>query len=125
MKLAYSLAMPEPESHLFHVELRVSGAPEGPLRLAMPAWAPGSYSIRDYARHVQEFDARDGRGRALAWRRADKMTWEVDARGGTVAVRYKVYANELSVQTSHLDATHGYANGTSVFVYVDGAKDLP
>lgn len=127
MKLAYTLAMPRPETHLFHVALAVGDAPrEGPLRLVLPAWAPGSYLIRDFARHVQDFEAVGPGGKALAWTRVDKQTWEVETGGARrVEVRYKVYANDLSVQTSHLDATHGYGNGTSLFVYVDGHKGLP
>ncbi|HWH08980.1 MAG TPA: PDZ domain-containing protein [Candidatus Thermoplasmatota archaeon] len=126
MKLAYSLAMPEPASHLYHVEVVVTDPPAPALRLAMPAWAPGSYLIRDFARHVQDVEAVDARGRALPWRRVDKQTWEVEAGAARrVAFRYKVYANDLSVQTSHLDATHAYGNGTSLFVYVEGHKDAP
>src|SRR5581483_7503174 len=68
----------------------------------------------------------DGRGRALPLTRADKQTWRVETRGASkVTLRYKVYANDLSVQTAHLDASHGYANGTSLFAYVEGAKALP
>lgn len=127
VKLAYALAMPNPETHLFHVEMEVRDAPEeGSLRLVMPAWAPGSYLIRDFARHVQDFEAVGPGGRALPWRRVGKGAWEVDHGGASrVVVRYKVYANDLSVQTSHLDATHGYGNGTSLFVYVEGHKDAP
>src|SRR5581483_8434252 len=126
MKLHYAVAMPEPETHLFHVSVEVSGAQGDRLRFVMPAWAPGSYLVRDFARHVQEAEAVDARGRALPVARVDKQTWEVALEGRSrVAFRYKVYANELSVQTSHLDATHGYANGTSLFVYVEGAKALP
>ena len=126
MKLAYELSFPHPETHLYHVQLGVTGAPKGKLRFAMPAWAPGSYLIRDFARHVQDFEARDGAGRPLAWRRIDKQTWEVDAaEARKVVVRYRVYANDLGVQTSHLDATHAYGNGTSVLMYLDGAKSEP
>jgi predicted metalloprotease with PDZ domain len=125
MKLAYELAMPQPETHLFHVTLTVSGA-SGALRFVMPAWAPGSYLIRDFARHVQDFSAQDAAGRDLAWRRVDKQTWEVDAEGAKrIVLRYRVYANELGVQSSHLDATHAYGNGTSLFLYLEGAKDAP
>lgn len=126
MDLAYTLAMPRPESHLFHVELRARAFDGGKLRFVMPAWTPGSYVIRDFARHVQDFTASDGRGRPLPWRLVDKQTWEVDAGERTqVVVRYKVWANELSVQASHLDATHAYGNGTSLFMFVDGAKESP
>ncbi|HUR69715.1 MAG TPA: PDZ domain-containing protein [Candidatus Thermoplasmatota archaeon] len=126
MKLAYELAMPQPETHLYHVTVRVSRARGGRLLFRMPAWAPGSYLIRDYARHVQDFEATDGAGKALRWTRVDKQTWEVETDGGKgIVVRYRVYANELSVQTSHLDATHAYGNGTSVLMYVEGAKGSP
>ena len=126
MKLAYVLAMPEPSTHLYHVELTVTDPPSGALRLAMPAWAPGSYLIRDFARHVQDVEATDGRGEPLPWRRVDKQTWEVEAGGARrVAFRYRVWANELSVQTSHLDATHAYGNGTSLLVYAVGHKHEP
>ena len=38
-------------------------------------------------------------------------------------ISYEVYAGELSVHTNHLDSTHGYLNGTSVFMYIEGYKD--
>lgn len=126
MRLRYAVAMPAPETHLYHVELEASQVRAESLRLAMPAWAPGSYLIRDFARHVQDVEAVDGRGRALVVERVDKQSWRVATKGASkVRFRYKVYANDLSVQTSHLDATHGFANGTSLFVYVEGAKGLP
>lgn len=125
METRYTVAMPEPETHLFHVTIELDGPFDGPLRLAMPAWAPGSYLIRDFARHVQDLEATAGR-RALAWSRVDKQTWQVEAAGARrVVVRYAVYANELSVQTSHLDATHGFGNGTSLLMYAEGRKEAP
>ena len=126
MKLAYRLSFPQPETHLYHVELAVTGAPKGRVRFVMPAWTPGSYLIRDFARHVQDFEARDAQGEPLSWRRIDKQTWEVDAaEARRIVVRYRVYANELGVQSSHLDETHAYGNGTSVFMYVEDAKAAP
>lgn len=118
--------MPNPNDHLFHVELDVPRERVGALDVALPAWTPGSYMIRDFARHVQDFEATDARGRALAWERVDKQTWRIDAGSARrVRVRYRVYANDLSVQTSHLDATHGFANGTNLFLYIVGEKERP
>ncbi|NDD64728.1 MAG: M61 family peptidase [Acidobacteria bacterium] len=79
---------------------------------------------------MQDFGARDGEGRPLAWSKTDKATWRVAAGGSaasprTVVVFYRVYANELATQTSHLDADHGYFNGSSIFMYVPGAKESP
>ncbi len=115
----YTLSMPDPNSHLFHVRMEVKGAPGGATDFVMPAWTPGSYKVRDYAKNVQDFSA--GKQR---WRKVDKSRWRVEA-GGDVSVEYDVWAFELSVQSSHLDAEHGFVNGASVFCYVDGHKDAP
>ncbi|MDP9349779.1 MAG: PDZ domain-containing protein, partial [Gemmatimonadota bacterium] len=121
----YRLSMPEPHTHRFHVEMHVEGV-AGPARLVMPAWTPGSYLIREFARNVQWLQAEDGAGRTLTWRKEDKLTWRVEApEDGRLRVRYAVYANELSVRTSHLDASHGYVNGASVFFYVAGREREP
>ncbi len=123
--ISYHLSLPEPHTHLFQVELQVEEVP-GPLELVMPSWTPGSYLLREFPRQVQEFRAEDGGGAPLAWQKTDKNTWRVEApRDGTVHVHYVVYANELTVRTSHLDASHGYMNGASVFMYVAGRERQP
>ncbi|MGI5860739.1 MAG: M61 family metallopeptidase [Myxococcales bacterium] len=111
--------------HLFDVEACFpAGSSE--LLLWMPAWTPGSYLLREYARHVQDFAAFGAEGTALRVTRLDKSSWRIsNPRGGEVSVRYRVYANDLTVRTSHLDATHGYFNGASMFVTSDAHRALP
>lgn len=124
-KIVYRLSTPEPHTHLLHVEMRVEGA-AGPVELVMPAWTPGSYMIREFARNVTGLRTEDGAGRVLAHTKTDKATWRVEAPAdGTLRVVYRVYANELTVRTSHLDASHGYVNGASVFFYVRGREGEP
>jgi predicted metalloprotease with PDZ domain len=118
-RIRYTLSMPRPNSHLFHVTIDVKGAPGDAVDFVMPVWTPGSYKVRDYAKNVQDFSA----GKR-AWKKVDKSRWRVFA-GGDVTIEYDVWAFELSVQSSHLDAEHGYLNGAGVFFYVDGAKDEP
>ncbi|MCS6815685.1 MAG: peptidase M61, partial [Cyanobacteria bacterium] len=43
----------------------------------------------------------------------------------TVTVTYRVYANELTVRTNHLDQTHGYFNGAALFFYLPGFEQVP
>lgn len=118
-QIRYTLSMPDPDTHLFRVRLDIQGAPGDRVDLVLPSWTPGSYKIRDYARHVQDFSA----GR-LPWHKVDKSRWRI-AAPGDLRVEYSVYAFELSVQSSHLDHEHGYVNGAGMFMYVDGLKDLP
>lgn len=123
--IRYRLTMPEPHTHLFGVEMRVEGV-GGPLELVMPTWTPGSYLIREFGRNVLSFRPEDGAGAPLGWTKVDKHTWRVDPPAdGTVRVRYQLYAHELSVRTSHLDASHGYVNGASAFLYAAGREREP
>jgi predicted metalloprotease with PDZ domain len=125
--VAYRLRMPEPHTHLLHVELAADGvAGPGAVWLVMPSWTPGSYLMREFPRNVQGFAAEDGGGAPLAWSRADKNTWRVAAPAdGRLRVRYAVYAAEPTVRTSHLDSSHASVNGASVFMYLQGRTDAP
>jgi predicted metalloprotease with PDZ domain len=121
----YRLSMPEPHTHLLHVELEVDGVGSA-ASLAMPSWTPGSYLMREFPRNVQGFAATDGAGAPLSWTKADKNRWRVDAPAdGALRVSYQVYANELTVRTSHLDATHALVNGASVFLYPEDRAGEP
>ncbi|GAB4133736.1 MAG: PDZ domain-containing protein [Cyanobacteria bacterium J069] len=122
VQLHYTVAMPQPETHLFEVTLRVSGWQEDTLDLKMPVWTPGSYLIREYSRHVQDFAATSG----LIWEKAGKNHWRIHTDGtSNITLRYRVFANELTVRTNHLDTTHGYFNGAALFFFVPGFEQQP
>ncbi|CAM4308763.1 M61 family metallopeptidase [Corallococcus sp. ZKHCc1 1396] len=120
----YRVAMPRPHAHLFEVEASFPAGPDT-LDAVMPVWTPGSYLVREYARQVQDVTATGEDGQPLPVRRVDKRTWRVEARGHAVTLRYRVYANELTVRTSHLDGSHGYFNGATVFLYTEATRELP
>jgi predicted metalloprotease with PDZ domain len=123
--LRYVLAMPAPQTHYFEVEMQLSGFSGRTTDVKMPVWAPGSYLVREFAKNVEGFAAQAG-GKDLTVDKINKNTWRITHPGQKdFTVRYRVYANELSVRTSFIDASHGYLNGTSVFMYADGQKQLP
>lgn len=120
----YRITPAHPEAHLFEVEIDIAEpAADGQL-LSLPAWIPGSYMIREFARHIVRIDARDG-VRAVALTKLDKHTWRAARCDGALRVRYEVYAWDLSVRAAHLDVTHGFFNGSSVFLKVSGQENLP
>lgn len=124
MAIDYTISL-EPHRHLVDVAIRIA-APVAPLVVGMPSWTPGSYLLREFPRNVQDFSAHDASGLALRWHKLDKNSWSVGSGPetvGPVTVRYRVYANELSVRTSHVDASHGYINGASVFMFVRGREE--
>jgi predicted metalloprotease with PDZ domain len=120
--MRHRVSMPRPHAHLFHVELTVEDPGEA-IVIGMPVWTPGSYLVREYARHLEGLAALDGEGRPLPTERVDKHRFRVEARGAAVAsVRYRVYAHELTVRTCHLDGTHGFFNGAGLLLYVEGRE---
>ena len=129
VQLHYEVAMPQPETHLFEVTLRISNWQADSLALKMPVWTPGSYLVREYARHVQNFSASQSNSQStkpLTWRKCSKNHWQVDTAGAAeVTVRYRVFANELTVRTNHLDLTHGFFNGAALFFFVPGLEQQP
>lgn len=127
-EIAYTVSMARPQTHLFGVEAHVRYRASAPaaLELLMPVWTPGSYLVREFERHVQDFEARDGAGRVLAWTKTNKSTWRIETAGAReVRVRYSVYANELSVRTSDLNDRHAFWNNTNLLMYPDGLLGAP
>ncbi len=124
-QIAYKLSMPDPNNHQFHVEMELSKFKEKVLRIKLPVWAPGSYMVREFSKHINLVHAKNQSGKALKIKKEDKNTWLIETDNAEkIIVNYEVYAFDLTVRTSFLDHTHGYVNGTSVFMYVDGYKNL-
>lgn len=119
LSLRYTLSAPNPQTHLLAVDLALA-SPAGPLPpslvLMLPTWAPGSYLIRDYARHIEGLLA-EHEGRPLRARKVRKNAWAIETRGARqLRVRYHVYCNELSVRTNHVDASHASWNGPATYL---------
>ncbi|MCC5649155.1 M61 family metallopeptidase [Nostoc sp. XA013] len=121
----YLVAMSQPETHLFEVTLHLVDYPSPILDLKLPVWTPGSYLVREYAKNLQDFVAFT-EDIPLSWRKISKNHWQIDKKGiSELTVRYRVFANELSVRTNHLDATHGYFNGAALFFRITGWENQP
>ncbi len=121
--LHYRIECANPGAHLFRVTLTIKTPDPSGCRLSLPAWIPGSYMIREFARHLVRVEGRSGR-RPVPLEKIDKHTWVAAPCSGPLTVEYEVYAWDLSVRAAHLDETHGFFNGTSVFLRVTGQEDL-
>ncbi len=118
-KISYQLTFPEAQGHYVNVTMEVKTSKDEVV-VKMPVWAPGSYLVREFARHVEGFNAKSG-GTSLSFIKRDKNTWVIkNPTKSAISISYKVYAFELTVRTSFIDESHAYLNGTSIFMYVDG-----
>ena len=122
--IRYSIFLSHPEAHLFEVCCTVTDPnPDGQM-FSLPTWIPGSYLIREFAKNVVRIRAHSGR-KSLSIAKLDKNTWQVAPHEGAVSVTMEVYAWDLSVRGAHLDATHAFFNGPSVFLKVHGREENP
>jgi predicted metalloprotease with PDZ domain len=112
--------------HEIAVELTLPGdAAQAGAVLALPAWTPGSYLIRDYARFLDRLRARDEAGRELVLEKLDKQRWRVPPAQGPVTVSYRLFCNDLTVRTSHVDLEHAHLAGAAAFLYLEDQPGRP
>jgi predicted metalloprotease with PDZ domain len=127
LTISYTVSMSKPATHLLEVEMRLNWAqmPEK-TELKMPVWTPGSYLVREYARHVESFSAKDASGTDLTWRKTSKNTWQIDTRGAKeIVARYNVYANELTVRTSELNDEHAFITTAALLMFPKDQLNAP
>jgi len=120
----YRLEPHDPAGHRYRITLTVPEPDPAGQRMTLPAWIPGSYLIRDFSRQVETLAARAS-GQPVAVTKLDNHTWQAAPCQGPLQVDYTVYAWDLSVRGAHLDETHGFFNGTSVFLRVEGREHEP
>ena len=121
--MRYRLTAPEPHGHLFHVEAELERPGVAP-ELCFPVWTPGQLPgprVRPPRRGAHR---RRRRRAARSGSSGSTSTGSACARAAAsrVVLRYRVYANELTVRTCHLDGTHGFLNGAAVFPYARRAR---
>ena len=123
-KIAYTVSMSKPHTHLLEVEVRLRDV--GETNLIFPVWTPGSYLVREFERHVQDFSAATLTGQKLSWSKVNKNTWRIETGAAREwKVNYRVYANELSVRTNELNSDHAFWNNAALLMYPEGRLSEP
>ncbi|MEK8088318.1 M61 family metallopeptidase [Thermithiobacillus plumbiphilus] len=120
--IAYQIVPKNLGAHLFEVSCTVADPNPAGQCFSLPAWVPGSYLIREFARHIVRLKA-SADGRPLGVRKIDKDTWCCEPTSASITLTYEVYAFDLSVRAAYLDNTRGYFNGSSVFLRPHGLED--
>jgi predicted metalloprotease with PDZ domain len=120
----YTIVPKDLAGHLFNVTVTVAAPAADGQVFALPAWIPGSYMIREFARNIVRIRAEAG-GQPVELVKLDKHSWRAAPVAGPLTLHYEVYAWDLSVRAAHLDQSHGFFNGTSVFLRVQGQDATP
>ena len=128
MKVQYLVQIENPHQNMVKVTLRFKRrGDQTKLRFFLPSWSPGSYLMREYARHIRWIKAEQDNGEALFFEQTAKGEWEIDwnqsllkSESENVVVSYEIYCKELTVRTSHVDSTHAFLHGPSYLMGIKG-----
>ena len=118
----YTIWPSEPAAHLFEVRLTVTDPDPAGQVFALPTWIPGSYMIRDYAKHIVAARA-ESDGRDVVLNKLDKTRWQAGPVTRELTLVLEIFAYDDSVRGAHLDLTHAFFNGTCMFPVVIGQED--
>ena len=121
----HELSFPQRQNQ--YVQVRASWPVSGDyLELSMPSWTPGSYQIRDFAGNVEALRAQDAEGGQRAVQKVAKNRWRIESSGANrLTVDYRVWAGELNVATSWVEADGALLNGAGIFLYSETSRDQP
>jgi predicted metalloprotease with PDZ domain len=97
------------------------------MKVFLPSWSPGSYLMREYARHIRWFEASQINGEVLFHEQVEKGVWEINWDKSNVntttedaQISYEIYCKELTVRTSHVDHSHAFLHGPSYLMGIEG-----
>jgi predicted metalloprotease with PDZ domain len=123
--LRYTVRLDAPNRHLAAIELRFP-VDTATVEVTLPAWCPGSYLIRDYARFIRDLEVVGDDGAPRVATKRDKSTWSIETRGAReLCVRYALYGHDLTVRTNHIDADHAFLHGPATFLAPTHLRDAP
>lgn len=117
----YTVSIPNPASHYIHVALSSSGWNIEAIDLKMPAWMPGYYQLMPYAKAVENFSAKDKKGKPITVKHTDDNTWQINlAKNTAFNISYDVKTERQFVATSFIDSSHAYLVPAGLFLFADG-----
>ena len=120
--LHYQIEFDDYRQHLIHVTLRFLADPTQVLWL--PTWIPGSYLVREFAKHIEAVKAYDEAGRRLEIQKIEKNKWRLfNTDHELITVEYDVYAYDLSVRGAYVDQTRLYVNPACVCLGLENQND--
>lgn len=117
--IAYSVDFSDAVNHYVTIRMTTKSV-DRQTQLMLPTWTPGSYLVREYARHVDRITATDNKGNPLPIVKISKNRWTVDLPDASseFAVEYRLFCDELSVRTNSVERSFAVLNGAATFITI-------
>ncbi|MEO1339361.1 MAG: peptidase M61, partial [Myxococcota bacterium] len=122
----YTLRFTDAARHFIDVEATYPARGRTAIEVMMPVWTPGSYLVREYARHVEDFRVGTERGALGQFEKISKNRFRLIADAEThFVLRYRIYARERSVRTNFVDIDHAVITPAATFFVDVDHRDEP
>lgn len=122
-RVEHTITLDQPQTQFVGIAQVVRNVGGGHIDFRLPIWRPGRYVVMNQAQSIRDFKAFGEDMRPLKWEKTDKSTWRVALDGSrTVRIEYRVYCNSLGDRTRHVDDTHAFLSGATVFMYADETR---
>jgi predicted metalloprotease with PDZ domain len=109
LSLSFTVSMPQPANHLYHIIFKLS------------QWTPGYYQLMHYADNIGNLIATGKNGQSLEVKKNTDHSWTVNtAHVAAVIISYDVKATTPFVAANYLDEERGYISPAGVFLYPEG-----
>lgn len=107
-------------AHIINVKLSIDGA-KPKQKVSMATWVPGSYLIRDFAKHIVRLKAFEN-GQEIEISALDKSSWCCHNQGRQCEIHYEVFAFDNTPRGAYLDNEYAFFDGARVFMQVEGGE---
>ncbi|MFL6214941.1 MAG: M61 family metallopeptidase [Blastocatellia bacterium] len=125
-RIDYTVAIANQEQQLFHVTADVQNIREDELRLQLPTWTPGWYTVENYARNILRFTVTDTKGARLQPVMTRKQTWRVATKGiDRLKVEFDYRAETLALNQAKIAKDYAFFTGIQLFLMAEGHRDRP
>lgn len=137
--LSYLVQIKNPLNHYVHVQLTLTlneiyDPKLSELEVFIPSWSPGSYLMREYARHLRCLKVTNATGVHLNVFPKSKSSWLIswnqedfnfNNQNEKIIISYEVYCHEISVRTSYIDQSHAFLHGPTYLMGLVGNQAEP
>lgn len=120
-----TLSFPDLSAHYLQAQLVITLEEPQILTLQLPRWIPGSYLLRDFAKHLTIHSVRDALGRELPIERIELSRWRLNAPAGNISLNYTLYGFDASVRANYICDSYAFINPTACALFVESWRSQP
>lgn len=122
LAIRYEVDLTDSKNHYLTITATIP-ADGDTTELMMAVWTPGSYLVREYARHIDTMEV-TAKGKPLAFEKTKKNRWQVESAGvESFQVKYHLYCNEMTVRTNWVGKQYALINGAPSYITVPSRLD--